>query len=515
MGKKIDLTVVNWLAHVLDPTISHTKMVYDADEKVMLKIFLDRMIRNTFSFLNQAEVSSSDTNSLVELLVRLKRMGNERIPEDFYAEFHNALGRKQWIALIIPSGTDEALDNMLCDPELLGYLVRASPNIQGLILQLEEAPKAISTLIDVHEVLRIALNDLISWPGILIWYPGGDSVFLPISSVDFLEIDIEARVQWVFSKLFTDLVFDLGRMKVEYKIAFPEVFEHENNAVNILHLSDMQIGSMSSNQKLSRFRQFIWQLVEELHGSSKIVPVITGNLMDSPSEKHLGLVRSFWEFLSGLGVEEPLFVLGNKDVRRDGNINESYRTAVGFPITKVIWFDDEKLGLVCINSVMNGNPQYGSIDQQQLDEIKYELERKKNYKDYNLVLLLHHPVIHQQEDKVNFSFYEKITGEPFSSSEVIKGAEKLLDFSQQNSITAILHGYRHFPLIGKTKQSIPVVGCGSSIGRLSKTDGSVYFSVNIISINQATRKFSARLLAYRKPGGGLTGYKCHEIVFRT
>lgn len=512
MSMKFDLTVANWLAYVIDPAISASKLSYDNNEKEMLELFLGKMIHGISSFYDDIGDPEGSLDSWKQLLQSLDETS---ISEDFYAELRGYLGKKQWIALIIPSGIDQTVDGILCDPGLLKYLVKAASNNQGLILQLEEAPSTISTLLNIYPALRTALNEVVNWPGILIWSPGGDSVFLPISSLDFIEMDIEARVQWIFSKLATELAFDLGRLKFEYKDSFPEIFEHENKTINILHLSDLDIGNNFSNRRMSRVRQFIRHLVEELGDRSKIVPIITGNLMDNPGEKHINQIRSFWNFLSELGTEEPLFVLGKNDVRKDGNLNENYRNAVGFPVTKVIWYNEEKLGLICVDSVMRGKLERGSINVNQLADIEYEIERKNNFEDYKLVMLLHHhPVTHPQQDDITQAFYDKIIGAPLESIEALDGSKLLLDFVKQHSISAILHGQGHIPRISKVGQNVSVVGCGSSIGKISQSDGSVYFSVNLLSINEATQKISARLLAYRKPESGLTESRWHEIIFR-
>jgi hypothetical protein len=328
-------------------------------------------------------------------------------------------------------------------------------------------------------------------------------------------MDIEARIQWIFSKLATELAFDLGRLKVEYKDAFPEIFENENKTINILHLSDLDIGKKSSSRRMARVRQFIRHLLEELGDTSTIVPVITGNLMENPSEKHINQIRSFWNFLAELGTEEPLFVLGENDVKKDGDINENYRNSVGFPVTKIIWYDEEKLGLICIDSVMKGKLERGSIVLDQLSDIEYEIERKNNFEDYKLVMLLHHhPISHESKGNTTQAFYEKIVGAPFTNIEALEGSDTLLSFVKEHSISAILHGKGHIPLISKTGQNVSVVGCGRTIGNTSQADGSVYFSINLLSMNEATDKISARLLAYRKPGSGLIESKWHEIIFR-
>ena len=509
---KFDLSVANWLASVADPSVSIAKLGHTDKEKAMLELCLNKLTEGVFSSLNE---SQAVLEGLKKLLNRLLNLTDEQTLEDFYLPVREYLLKKQWMALIIPSGIEPSLDRILCDPELLGYLVSSSKNEQGLILQLEEAPHVTTTLLDIHGVIGTALNDSINWPGILIWSPGGDSIFLPLSSVDFLEIDIEARVQWVFAKLFSEMSFDLGRFEAEYKQAFPEIFENENKTVNILHLSDLYIGHKDSSHRILRVQHFISHLVEALGETSKIIPIITGNLMDNPSEKHINQVRSFWEFLSGMGTENPLLVFGNNDVRKDGNINESYRNAVGFQNTKVTWYEQEKLAIISLNTVVHGNLPQGAIGEEQLEAIEYEIKRRKDSDDYKFVMILHHlPIRYEQQDYTMQLFYEKIIGEPLAGVDAIVGADLLMGFVKKLSISVLLHGHQQAPLISQTEQNIPVVGCGRSIGIRSKTDGSVYFSINIITINPMTNKISSRLLAIRKPENGLVESKRHEVLFR-
>jgi len=514
MEMKFDLTVANWLAFVADPSMSFSRLGYGDHEKEMIKLFLTKLVEGSFSSLNEPQ----DVVENLQLLLNRFVSDDSLVIEGAYAEIRHYLGKKQWIALIIPSGIEQAMDNVLCDPELLGYLVNMTPESQGLIVQLDEAPNTMIRLLDVHGVLKTALNKANTWPGILIWSPGGDSVFLPIGSVACLEIDIEARLQWVFSTLFSSSVFDLGNLNVRYKYEFPEVFENEIKTVNIIHLSDLHIGNVESSFRMARIQQCVRALVEELGQTSKIVPVITGNFMDNPSEKHIDKVSSFWEFLAGMGTEEPLLVFGNNDVRQDGNINESYRKAVGFQNNKVTWYENEKIAIISLNTVLHGNLEGGGVGEEQLSSISYEIERKVDNKDYKFLMLMHHlPDNPHKIDNVLQPFYEKIIGENFDTSKVIKNADLLFDFVRKYSVSVLLHGHQQVPVISQAQGqgNVSVVGCGATIGRRSKFDGNVYFSLNVISINCFSHAMSSRLLAIRKPEDGFVDDNRHEVIFRT
>ena len=514
MEMKFDLTVANWLAFVADPSVSFSRLGYGQHEKKMLKLFLTKLIEGSFSSLHE---SKQVLDSMKILLERLNSNTNDvHVFEDCYEKIRQYLGKKQWIAVIIPSGNDQSVDNTLCDSELLGYLVKTRSNNRGLVLHLEQAPPALWSLLDVHGVMETALNKATTWPGVLIWSPGGNSIFLPVNSVDSLEIDVEARLQWIFSKLFSDFIFDLGRLKLEYSSEFPEAFENEDKTVHIIHLSDLNIGNDESCFRMSGIQSLIRSLVDELGQASKILPVITGNFMDNPSEKHINKVANFWEFLTGMGIEEPLLVFGNNDVRHDGNINDTYRNVVTFLNNRVTWHQEEKIAMISVNTVMHGNHEQGYVGKEQLAAIEYEIKRKQDSRQFKFVLLMHHlPVSHENIDPAVQSFYDKTASQPFATAKVIKDIDLLNEFIKKYSVSVLLHGHQHIPLITQTINNETVVGCGRTVGSKSQFDGNVYFSINIISINCFSHIISSRLLAIRQPEVGFVEPKRHEVIFRS
>ena len=77
----------------------------------------------------------------------------------------------------------------------------------------------------------------------------------------------------------------------------------------------------------------------------------------------------------------------------------------------------------------------------------------------------------------------------------------------------LVHGHKHIPRIAETpEEGIPIYGCGSSVGKVSTQDNTLYMSINIVTIDGETGQLSGRLLAERIPGGGLKEHKHHEVV---
>lgn len=514
MGMRFNLSSANWLAYLLEPKARIPKLGEDWEEKETLRIFL-RKLSNRFYSSRQTEFYLKQiANRAERLLDHLEERRQDGFPSDFLLEVRTFLGDRPWIALIIPSGHDNELDRMLCDEEFLKYLVSVRPEDPGLILQLEEPPEGAFSLLDVFPGFNTALNESTNWPGVLVWRPEGDSVFLPLGSRS--RHNIEEHAHWIFSHLATSLAFDLGLLKTQYVREFPGVVEDRNSLINFLQLSDLHLGSNEANQRLPRVQQLVRNVVEELGSSSRIVPVISGDLMDSPHDKHLNTVRGFIDFLQGLSTEEPVIVLGNHDVRKNGYLNDDYRPAIQLSQSKTVWYDQERIGLLCVNSVAKGKLARGFVGESQLMDIGSEIDRKNNNADYTLVAMLHHhPVAVDYPEWYSRPFYERILGTGFEKTDKLEDAGQFINFTKQRHVAVIIHGHKHIPQVTQTEEGVPVYGCGSTVGKVATTDGGTFMSLNIISVNSQTNAISGRLLAERIPGGGLVEQRRHEIIMRS
>lgn len=105
------------------------------------------------------------------------------------------------------------------------------------------------------------------------------------------------------------------------------------------------------------------------------------------------------------------------------------------------------------------------------------------------------------------------SGSAFTTTEDLEDAQDFLAFVEARRIAAVLHGHKHIPRVDTTRGGIPVIGCGSSVGKVQTVDLSTFMSINLLTINRQTGKLSARLLAERIPGGGLGEYKSHEVIW--
>jgi len=239
-------------------------------------------------------------------------------------------------------------------------------------------------------------------------------------------------------------------------------------------------------------------------------------LMDTNDEKHFNLARSYIDFLANLGFGEPLLVLGNHDVRKTGIVLESFQHAVRLPThSRVVWFDEHQVGVLCINSVIAGKLARGYIGEQQLLDLGSEIDRREGWKDHTLVgLLHHHPVPVDKPDWYARAFYERFLGDQFEKTDALEDADDLLRFCASRGVAALLHGHKHIPR-ATVHDGTAIVGCGSSVGKVGTTDGQPYMSINVVSVDGGNRRVTSRLMAERIPGGGLVEQHRHELVLRT
>jgi hypothetical protein len=253
-----------------------------------------------------------------------------------------------------------------------------------------------------------------------------------------------------------------------------------------------------------------------LDDGSTLIPVVSGDLMDTPDEENLDRVRTFLDFIRNLGTEEPIIVLGNHDVREDGYLSESLKSALRLPTHQVVWLDNLALGIICFNSVTEGRLARGFIGEAQFIDIGNEIDRHNQWRDYTLVSVLHHhPLPVERPDWYIQPFYERIFGRFFEKTEELEDAPAFRTFAEGRSFAAVLHGHKHIPRIDQTRPGeIPIYVCGSTIGKVIEKGGRTYMSINVVTIDTKAHQLAGCLLAERIPGAGLIEEKRHAAVHR-
>jgi 3',5'-cyclic AMP phosphodiesterase CpdA len=518
VGISFDIRAANWIAYLCEPKGDVPSLGDSWAERETLSFFLYQL-RNSFM---SSDYRENELRSLAESAVQMLDGMSERLNSSDVSSILGDLRRflsvsgygRKWTALLVPSYRRRDIDYVLCSQEFLRFLVRIRPEDPGLILQLNEPPQEVFTLTDVFPAFKTALNESVHWPGILLWTRSGDSVFLPFGSAS--ERQLRERAEWVISHLATTVGVDLDLLRRQYLAAFPETRSGSRTQINLIHLSDIHIGSQEASRRLPRVQQLLRNLIAEIGESALIVPLVSGDLMDDPREEHLDRVRSFLDFLANLGTDEPITLIGNHDVRKDGYLGDNFKIAMGLPgnPARVVWYEPAHIALACFNSVIDGRLARGFIGERQLAYIGNELDRKKDWKDYTLISVLHHhPIPVEVPPWYVRPFYERILGDWFEKTEALEDASAFMRFHARRGVSAILHGHKHIPRIDKCPETgIPVYGCGSTVGKVSTDDRSTFMSINVISVDTSTSSLTARLLAERIPGEGLTEQKRHEAI---
>ncbi len=503
MGISFSLDDANWLAHLLQPAGATPPSI--GESSVRLSNFLFTLGRNYYPRYSQRgnrireviETYAGRHGSELDLLEELRRYFQE-IP---------------WIALLVPGGFDYELDRILTDSSTLEELVGVRDEDPGLILQIDGTfnPHEIR-LTNVFPAFRVALENATRWPGVLLW-SGQDATFLPLPRH---AARLREALHWVFSHLAT--MFDrpnLAAFRVQY-LKEVDSARTVQSRLNILHLSDLHLGSKAARMRLPRVKTLIRSTVEDLGEDDPVVPVVTGDLMDTPSQENLDELRSFSEFLHSLGVDDPILLLGNHDVRDDGWLAPIHEHAVHIERDRVVWKDGPRVALASFNSVVGGNLARGSIGEREFADVGDALDRdREKARSYAVVALLHHhPVPVRVPSWYRRSWYERLLGSEFDQTEDLVDAQLFLKWIQSRRITAVLHGHKHIPRF-TVHEGISIIGCGSTVGKVDTVEsGETYVSMNVVTVDQATGELSCRLRSERIPGGGFESDEVYEIVGR-
>lgn len=513
MGIRFDIATANWLAYVIERDAPLPRMKDSSMEQETLRWFLQKLRDRFYSTKQRERVLENLVIKAQNMLDNLANNWESKNSSTILNELRSDLGGRPWTALIVPTGRNRELDRFLTSEDFLMRLIGIRSDEPGLILQLEEIPDEVFTLTDVFPAFRTALAESTRWPGVLIWTPSGDSVFLPFPSRSHLEI--EKSASWVISQLSDGLGADLELLQKDFLEEFPSIAS-SSSRVHLLHLSDIHLGSKEASRRHPRVQQLIRNLLDELGDTGTVVPVVSGDLMDTPNDNNLDRVGSFIDFLCSLGTEQPIIVLGNHDVREGGILSERLKPAFQLPVSRIVWLDTLSLGIVCFNSVTGGDLACGEIGETQFFDIANDIDRKVGWQEYSLVgVLHHHPMPVSRPDWYRAPFYERILGGAFKKTDKLIDAEQFLHFVERRSFAAIMHGHKHIPRADYFgKQKIPIFGCGSTVGKVGTKGVGTYMSINVVTIDRQTGQLAGRILGERIPGEGLVEEKRHEILLR-
>jgi 3',5'-cyclic AMP phosphodiesterase CpdA len=445
---------------------------------------------------------------------------------------------REWTAVLIPSGFEESLpaDRLLTSKFFLSKLSRTIKAEPHLLLHLNEAPGMDFAITDIYPPFHSALSKSTCWPGILLWRRSDEPLFFPIPAEN-----PEDAIQWIFSRE-EDLANAPGQLlKDRYAEAFPSCAIHAASRLTLAHLSDTHIGSRNSIERIVRVKNLLKDYVTENRSDSSIVFLVSGDVMQTPDESNVICANDFHDYLKDLQPcgRDPIFVLGNHDVRRKGVLrnrpaSSSLNTAFD---TRIEWIPDPPVGILCWNSADAGRIARGKITKEQykIIEERLNLFPEKAAGRMLISLLHHHPLQFRRIDPEMRRFHmrtlgaslRKFLGSAYEHVDGLSNSREFIRFCDSHDVKMILHGHKHIPIAGKITEHLPenrpilIFGSGSSVGnntylyrKLFNVDYEI--AMNEIVLDFHTRRLSGRLMAETQFDKGLATMKTqHGFLSRS
>ncbi|MFA6149425.1 MAG: metallophosphoesterase [bacterium] len=528
MEERFNLQSANWISYVLDrrnriPDIADPNLVRDT-----LVAFLGNLVDGMYFH--------GKTNAgIVEKAVRMRdavRASPLHRYDDIIMDLRDIFSKREWTAVLVPSGFpgSHSVDRLLTSKIFLSRLSRTIKADPHLILQLNEAPQKDFAITDVYPPFQSALSKSTRWPGILLWRRSDEPLFFPLP-----EEGTEDAIRRVFSRA-EDLANTPGPLLMQaYLDAFPSCRIQANSRLTLLHVSDTHIGCRNSIERIIRVKDLLKEYVDRNRGDSSVAFLVSGDIMQTPDEGNVICANDFHDYLKDLHPDgqDPIFVLGNHDVRRKGILRNRLAPPSLVPSihSRVEWIPGHPVGVLCWNSADAGRMARGRITAEQYRTIE---ERLRSFPGGDtgpvLVTLMHHhplpwrridPEMHRFHVKTLGPSLRKFIGFAYEHMDGLSNGQEFLRFCGSHGVKVILHGHKHIPIAGKIPghppESPPILifGCGSSVGKNTYIYRKLFnvdyeISWNEIVLDFRTKLLSGRLMAETRYDKGLATLKTHH-----
>ena len=526
--ERFNLQSANWISYVLDrrnqiPDIADPNLVRDT-----LVVFLGNLIDGLY-------FHDKSNAKIIEKAVSMRNTVRERQHhryDDIVMVLRDIFSKREWTAILIPSGFQEShsVDQLVTSKTFLSNLSRTIKTDPHLILHLNEAPQKDFAITDVYPPFHSALSKSTRWPGILLWRRSDEPLFFPLPAEK-----TEDAIHWVFSRA-DDLANTPGHLLTHHYLdAFPSCRIHAGSRLTFLHMSDTHIGSKKSFERIIRVKDLLKDYIDKNQGDSSVVFLLSGDIMQTPDESNVICANDFHDFLKDLHPfgQDPIFVLGNHDVRRKGRLRNRPDSSSLVPAihTRIEWIPDHPVGILCWNSADGGRMARGKITREQYRTIEERLNPFPggNTNPILISLLHHHPLQFRRIDPEMRRFHiktlgpslRKFIGSAYERMDGLGNAQEFIRFCDSHGVKVILHGHKHIPIAGKIPEPLvenrPILtfGCGSSVGKHTYIYRKLFnvdyeISMNEIVLDFQTHLLSGRLMAETHYDKGLATMKTHH-----
>jgi len=526
--ERFNLQSANWISYVLDPR----NPIPDIGDPNLARDTLGAFLGNIIDGLYFH--GKSNTN-IVEKAVQMRHTIRERPYhryDDIVMNLRDIFSNRKWTAVFIPSGFKESdsIDKLLTSKNFLLNLSRTIQADPHLIIHLNEPPHKDFAITDVSPPFQAALSKSTRWPGILLWGRRDNPLFFPLPAEK-----PEDAIHWIFSRADDITNTPEYLLTDRYLDAFPSCRIHSGSRLTLLHLSDTHIGSRKSIERIVRVKDLLKDYISKNQGDSSVVFLLSGDVMQSPDENNVICANDFYAYLMELQKfgQDPIFVLGNHDVRRKGVLRNRPASPSLVPAcnTRIEWIPDYPVGILCLNSAGGGRMARGKITGEQYRTIEENLGRSAGGKaDPILITLLHHhplrlhlidPEMRRFHMKTLGGSFRKFIGSAYEHLDGLADAPAFIRFCDSLGVKVILHGHKHIPIAGRIPENllenrpIRIFGCGSSVGKNTYIYKKLFnvdyeISWNEIVLDFQTHLLSGRLMAETHYDKGLATMKTHH-----
>lgn len=472
------------------------------------KRFYSRRINFNNDWKGIREIMTSTYYRLIENPDRKRLLRNELQPEilNFFKAFSNFIGGYKYRYLLLPGFQNNELNNLLISKEELKNLLKIEASESYLIIQLKSIPKKNDIqILNSFTHMDIAIERVDEWPAVLTWekhrYNQTRGIFIPIENID----DVRS-------------IIDSHNYERDYFNYLQRTYGHRKTKkiTQIIHLSDLHLGVKGNETKTLRLIEILKKHRRNTDSEIQMLPIISGDLVDSPTTSNVKLYKSFESQLESLGLNNPITVLGNHDVHIKGFIrsNQEGKNILTSLVTSELITVIDKLKLIIIrfNSNIDGKWAQGKIGIDQLADIGNQLDRLIGKEDYyKIALLHHHPFQMERPDWMKKTWYEEILGNlnfDIETSNILLDSTIFIEWLNARNINFIIHGHKHIPQLFENN-GIEIVAGGSSTGNVDHMENQkTFLTYNVINYDMELFKpISSTIVFEDLLGSGTKSYQ--------
>lgn len=403
----------------------------------------------------------------------LQSIFHEDFKESFYA-FRKQEKRKYQVLFLAGVDTANSINQAFIDQEYVHSFFQENCSVYHCTSMLKADDISFN---GPYSHFLKALYQIDKWPGILVF----------------------KEEQWTFQPIQTLTQVDIVFAKIQDGTIFESSYIDEEDSY-FIQLSDLHLGTKNKNKGRLVLEESLTEICSALVSKYPIKFLITGDLMNSPNRKNMYEASSFMNMLKKKYKGDVTFILGNHDVIVHGfNFWKRQKAKVVAYLLgeNIKVLEKEKIILIKINSMVEGNLARGKVGEIQLQEIDDELASIENIEEYTLMAMVHHHIFSITKDEfLKTRWHENMfVGRIVETSKVLVDAKELVEWLKKHHIRYAFHGHKHLPFFSY-REGVFVISGGSSCGGGAKESKSRYLSYNVLKYSQQTKAFKYCFIFY-------------------